>query len=114
MPLNDALLNIGVNAMTAAATHLSLHSATPNASGSNEIGTRVAASWGSASNGDFPTLTNKAFTGLPASGPVAAVGFWSASSAGTFYGYLPITGDTTANAAGAFTVTSISIPGTAT
>ena len=115
MALNDTLLNIGVTAMQSAATHLSLHSATPNSSGSNETtAARVAASWGSAANGDFATLTNKAFTGGAANGAVAAVGFWSAPTAGTFYGYVPLTGDATFNSAGEYTVTTLSIPGTAT
>ena len=114
MPLNDTLLNTGVTAMQSAATHLSLHSATPNASGSNEVGTRVAAGWPAAANGDFGTITNKNFTGLPASGPIAAVGFWSAASAGTYYGHQALTGDATANAAGEYTVVSLAVTGTAT
>lgn len=113
--LNDTLLNIGVTAMQTAAAYLSLHSATPNGSGSNETtATRVAASWGTATNGDFATLTNKAWTGGAAGGPVAAVGFWSAPTGGTFYGYQPIgSGDVTFNQAGEFSVTSLSIVGTA-
>lgn len=115
MPLNDALLNIGVTAMQNAATHLSIHTAVPNASGSNEsTAARVAAGWGAPANGDFATLTNKAFTGGAASGPATHLGFWSALTAGTFYGYLPLTGDQTFNAAGQYTVTSVTIPGTAT
>lgn len=113
--LNDALLNIGVGAMQAAAPYMQIHTALPNTSGSNEAtSTRVACSWPAASNGDFGTLTNKAFTGGAASGPATYVGFWSAITAGTFYGYLPLTGDQTFNAAGQYTVTSLSIPGTAT
>lgn len=115
MALNDTLLNIGVTAMQNAATHLSLHTATPNTSGSNEsTAARVAAGWGSAANGDFATLTNKSFTGGAASGPCVAVGFWSASTAGTFYGYYALTGDQTFNAAGEYTISSLSIPGSST
>lgn len=113
--LNDALLNIGVGAMQAAALYIQIHTALPNATGSNEAtSARVACSWPAASNGDFGTLSNKAFTGGAASGPAQYLGFWSASTAGTFYGYLPLTGDQTFNAAGAYTVTSVTIPGTAT
>lgn len=113
--LNDTLLNIGVTAMQNAAAYLSLHSATPNGSGSNETtAARVAASWGTAANGDFASLSNKAFTGGAPGGAVAAVGFWSASSGGTFYGYQPIgSGDLAFNQAGEYTLTSLSIPGTA-
>lgn len=112
-PINDALLNVGANAMAGAATHLALHSATPNASGSNETSAaRVPAGWGAASSGDI-TTTNKAFTGGAAGGPVAAVGFWSALTAGTFYGYLPVTGDATFNSAGEYTLNSVTLNGNA-
>ena len=43
-----------------------------------------------------------------------AVGFWSASTAGTFYGYYALTGDQTFNAAGEYTISSLSIPGSST
>jgi hypothetical protein len=115
MPLNDALLNIGVTAMQGAALYIQIHTALPNTSGSNEAtSARILCSWPAAANGDFGTLSNKAFTGGAASGPATYVGFWSALTVGTFYGYLPLTGDQTFNAAGAYTVTSLSIPGTAT
>lgn len=113
--LNDTILNIGVTAMQGAISHLSIHTALPNASGSNEsTAARVAAGWGAAANGDFATLTNKAFTGGAASGPATYVGFWSAASGGTFYGYQQLTGDQTFNAAGQYTITSLAITGTAT
>lgn len=115
MPLNDTLLNIGVNAMQAAATYLAIHTALPDATGSNQsVAPRVAAGWVGASGGDFAPLSNKAFSGGALSGPATYLGFWSAATAGTFYGYLPLTGDQTFNAAGQYTVTSVTIPGTAT
>jgi len=115
MALNDTLLNIGVAAMQSAATHLAVHTAQPNASGSNESSaSRVASGWGAAANGDFATITNKVFTGGAASGPATHLGFWSASSGGTFYGWIALTGDQTFNAAGEYTVSSVTIPGSAT
>jgi hypothetical protein len=108
MALNEAALNAAINGLKTAAPYLSLHSATPDAAGSNAVGTRVAASWGTASNGDI-VATNVAFTGLPASGSIVAVGLWSASSSGTYYGHLTLTGDTSANAAGEYTITSITL-----
>lgn len=118
MAINDALLNIGVAAMQSAATHLSLHSAQPSAAGSNETtAARVAAGWPAPSNGDFGALTNKNFTGGAGNGPVTHVGFWSAPIGGTFYGWLAIptggTNDLQFNAAGEYTITSLTIPGTA-
>lgn len=110
-PINDALLNVMATAAGAAATHLSLHSGVPNASGSNETSAgRVAAGWGAAANGDI-TATNKAFSGGASGGAVGYVGFWSAATGGTFYGYLPVTGDGTFNSAGEYTLNSVTING---
>ena len=115
MPINDALLNVGAGAMRTAASHLSIHTALPNASGSNEsTAARKPANWGAVSgSGDF-TATNIAFTGGAASGPATHVGLWSAVTGGTFYGYFPLVGDQTFNAAGEYTVTSVSLDGSAT
>ncbi|MDF1596952.1 MAG: hypothetical protein P1T08_12810 [Acidimicrobiia bacterium] len=115
MPLNDALLNIGAAAMQGAATHLQIHTAIPDAAGSNEAtSARQPITWEAAANGDMIALVDLPFTGGAASGPATHVGFWSALTVGTFYGWLPTTGDQAFNAAGEYTVTGISIPGTAT
>ena len=114
MPFNDALLNIGVTAMQAAAPYLQIHTALPNAAGSNEATcARVAASWPAAANGDFGALAGLAFTGGTPNGPAKYVGHWSASTGGTFYGYQTLTGDQTFSSGGGYTVTSLTIPGTA-
>ena len=114
MPLNDTALNVMADAWRAVATHLSLHTAQPNASGSNEsTAARVAASWPAASGGDL-TVTNKNFTGGAASGACTHVGFWTASSGGTFHGYQALTGDQTFNAAGEYTITSLTVNGSST
>lgn len=115
MPLNDTILNIGNAASQAAMTHAQIHTAQPNASGSNEATSgRQTITWVTAANGDIIATVDLAFTGGAASGPATHIGFWSASSAGTFYGWLPLTGDQTFNAAGEYTVTAITITGTAT
>lgn len=115
MPLNDAILTIGAQAMQDAITHISLHTAQPDGSGSNEsAAARQAASWDAAANGDMLLTTDEAFTGGAASGPCTHIGFWSALTVGTFYGWLPLTGDQTFNAAGEYTLDSITISGSAT
>lgn len=113
MPLNDACLDLGGTAMKNAITHLSLHTALPDAVGSNATtAARQAAGWGAtATGGDFST-TNKAFTGGAANGPCQYVGFWSAITGGTFYGYQALTGDQTFNSAGEYTITSLTVSGT--
>ena len=114
MALNDTLLNIGAAAMQAAATHLAIHTAQPDAAGSNQsAAARQAITWVTAANGDMVATVDLAFTGGAASGPATHVGFWSALTTGTFYGWLPLTGDQTFNAAGEYTVTGITVTGTA-
>lgn len=115
MPLNDTILNIGAAAMQTAMSHLQIHTAEPNASGSNEAtSARQVITWVTAANGDMIATVDLAFTGGAASGPATHVGFWSALTVGTFYGWYALTGDQSFNAAGEYTVTGISIPGTAT
>lgn len=115
MPLNDTILNFGNDDMQTRMTHLQIHTAQPNASGSNEAASaRQAITWVTAANGDMVATVDLNFTGGAASGAATHVGFWSAATAGTFYGWLALTGDQTFNAAGEYTVTGITITGTAT
>lgn len=114
MPLNDTLLNVGANAMAGVALYLSLATANPEPSGTNQAtSARVAASWGAAATGDL-TISNKAFTGGAANGPVTHVCFWSASTAGTYYGSQALTGDATFNSLGEYTITSLTVNGSST
>lgn len=114
MALNDTILNIGNAAMQTAMTHAAIHTAQPDATGSNaSAAARQAITWVTAANGDMIATVDLAFTGGAASGAATHVGFWSALTAGTFYGWLPLTGDQTFNAAGEYTVTAITITGTA-
>lgn len=112
--LNSAALQIGGAAIAAAITHLSLHTAAPDATGSSEsAAARVAVTPTSA--GGVITAGPAAFTGGVASGPVVAVGYWDAASAGNFLGYnlLDAGSDTTFNASGEYTVDSVTITGSA-
>ena len=112
--LNDAAVVIGSNAIDVAITHMGLFSAATNATGTtNAIGARVAVNGTVDADGDI-TWTTVAFTGLTANQAVHSVGYWSASTAGTFYGSTVLTGDATANSAGEYTVTLVSENTTAT
>lgn len=90
-------------------THISLHSATPNASGSNEVSgggyARIAVAAGdwTFDGDDLELNTDKSFS-TPNNQPVAAIGLWSAVSGGTFLGYGSPTGDSAANATGEYDV----------
>lgn len=115
MPLNSAALNVGGAAIRGVLGYASTHTALPNASGSNEgTAARKAITWNAASAGDFDLAAPLEFTGAAPSESVAAVGLWSASTGGTFYGYFVPTGDTAYNAEGAYTVTQITVDGSAT
>lgn len=116
MPLNNTALNLMADALRAAATHISLHSADPGTTGANPTtATRVAAAWPAASGSGDLTITSKAFTGGASNGAVTWVGLWSAVSAGTFYGGFPIpnngTNDLAFNAAGEYTLNTLTIDG---
>jgi hypothetical protein len=113
MGFNNALLDLGGTAMANAATHISLATANPEPSGSNQAtSARLAAGWPAVSGGGDFTLSNKAFTGGAANGPVTHVCFWSALTGGTYYGSQALTGDTTFNSAGEYTITSLTVTGT--
>lgn len=116
MALNDAALDVMANALKSAATFMSLHSADPGATGTSEIAAagRQAIVWdGPNTGGDLSLQGTEAFTGMAASQAVTHVGLWSASTAGTFYGGFSLAGDVTANAAGEYTVTEVSLSGSA-
>lgn len=111
--LNDTALVVAANAVDGVITHMQLHSGARGGSGtSNVIGTRVAVNGSVDGDGDI-TWTNVAFTGLGANQAVAEVSYWSASSGGTYYGGAAITGDANANAAGEYTLTSVTENSTA-
>ncbi len=53
------------------------------------------------------------YTGTPSDGATNAL-FFSASTAGTFYGYDALTGDQAFNAAGEYSITALTITGSST
>lgn len=113
MALNDAALVLAANAVDGAITHFSLHTTGAVTSSANEsAAARVAVNGTVDADGDI-TWSNVAFTGGAASGAVVRVGYWSASSGGTYYGGSLLTGDSTFNAAGEYTVTSVTETSTA-
>lgn len=114
MALNNTALNVMADALRAAATHLSLHSADPGTTGTAVTShARVAAAWPAATGSGDLSISNKNFTGGAANGAVTHVGLWSAATSGVFYGGFPLTGDQTSNAAGEYTVASLTIDGSA-
>jgi hypothetical protein len=113
MGLNNASLNLMADEWATIYTHLSLHTAAPDIdTGTNEsTAGRVAASWPAASGSGDLTITNKAFTGGASGGACTHVGFWTLATGGTFGGFKALTGDQTFNAAGEYTITTLTVDG---
>lgn len=108
MALNSTALITGATAIKNQITHMSLHTTGAVTSSANEsAAARVAASGSVNGTTGVITWTNIAFTGGAASGPVVRVGYWSASTAGTYLGGSLLSGDATFNSAGEYTVTSV-------
>lgn len=103
--LLDNLLIIGSNQMAAAITHVSIHTTGPVTSSANEsAAARRPVTVTVDADGDL-VIPPAAFTGGASNGPAVRLGFWSASSSGTYYGGHLLTGDQTFNAAGAYNYT---------
>lgn len=114
MALNNTAMNEGGTAIRNGITHFQLHSGAPGGSGTTAaVGSRVANTGSVAANGTI-TWSNIAFTGLNANQTVAHVSYWSAATGGVFKGSSALSGDSAANAAGAYTVTSITETASAT
>lgn len=112
MPLTNAALDAGNNAITALLGFASLHTADPGGTGASEVTgggyTRVAATWNPSSGAIAALNGTLSFSG-PANGAAQYVGFWSASSGGTWRGGKALIGDQTFNAAGQYTVTAVTL-----
>lgn len=89
MPLTEAELNAGQDFHAGRISHLSLHTADPGSTGTSEVTgggyARLAVSWGTASGGVAEATAAVTFD-VPDNITVTHVGYWSASSGGTFRG----------------------------
>lgn len=105
--LSTSALVDGATAINAAWTHVQIHSAAPGGSGTTAVvGSRVA-NTGSVNAAGVITRAAANFTGLPPNQGVTHVSYWSSVTGGVFKGSSALTGDVTANAAGEYTVSSI-------
>lgn len=88
MLLPDAVKNAGLDAMAAVMPYASIHTSYPGASGTGEVATaRKAVTWGAASAGHVQG-SSPAFD-IPAGTAPLWIGYWSASSGGTYRGCAP-------------------------
>lgn len=115
--LSDSGKNLALNGFAGGAVYASLHTADPGTTGTSEVTggspayARKSVSWAAASAGALTTNAQIVFD-VPASTTIKYVGFWSASTSGTFYGHVTITNETFAGQ-GTYTIASGDIDFTA-
>lgn len=103
---NSMLDNFGTLAV-----FVSLHTADPSTTGASEVsgGTpayaRKAVSWAAAASGSKASNVQVVFD-VPAATTITHLGYWSAVTAGTFYGSRPLDTNQTYATAGTYTVAS--------
>lgn len=99
MGLNNTAKNLMLDALGAVAVFASLHTADPGSTGTSEVSggspayARKAITWNAASAGNLDNNGNPTFD-VPASTTITHIGFWSAVTAGTFYGGQAVTNET--------------------
>jgi len=108
--LNVGTMQVGAAAMAAAIDHATLHTAQPDASGSNRSSASPVTIEPTATNGAI-SVASTDFVGGEASGPCTHIGFWDGEpdGGGTFRGWEALTGDLVFNSSGEITVTSVTI-----
>jgi hypothetical protein len=107
MALTSGALDEMLDAFAAVGLYVSLHTAEPNGSGSNEVSGgdygRELADWASASGGSVVNNGDIVLT-VPGSTTITHIGYWSASTAGTFYGWRVLDSSQTFATAGTYTI----------
>ena len=106
--LSDSGRNAYLDGFTDAAVFASLHTADPGTAGTAEVSggsyTRESITWGAASAGTVSSNAQIVFD-VPAS-TITFLGFWSASTAGTFYGSRALDTSQTYTTTGTYTIAS--------
>ena len=101
--------NALLNGFTASASWVSLHTDDPGVSGSAEVSggayTREGATWASAASASVSISASVVFD-VPGSTTIDHLGYWSASSAGTFLGSRALDTSQTFATAGTYTIAS--------
>ena len=96
MDLVDAAKNLTLDELASVMTHISLHSAYPGSTGTNELTggspayARQEVVWDPAASGVLTTDSAVPSFNVPAGSSVAFAGFWSAATSGTYYGCVPL------------------------
>jgi len=105
--LVDAGKNLMLDGFGTGVTFVSLHTADPSTDGSSEVSggsyTREGVSWASAASGSISTSASVVFD-VPGSTTITHLGYWSASTSGTFYGSRALDTNQTFATAGTYTI----------
>lgn len=92
-----------------APAYVSLHTADPGATGTSEVTggspayARKTVSWGAAASGTRSNSTQVVFD-VPSGTTISYLGYWSAVSAGTFYGSRALSANETFGGQGTYTI----------
>jgi len=109
MPYEDSGKNLMLDALGAAVSHASLHTADPAGTGGSEVSggspayAREAISWNTASAGVLDSSNQPVFD-VPGGTTITHTGFWTAISAGTMHASANVT-DETFGGQGTYTMT---------
>ena len=113
MALNATALNLMLDALGAVAVYVSLHTDAVGGGSGNEVTggspayARKSITWNAAAAGNLDNNANPTFD-VPAGTTIRRVGFFSAVTAGTYYGDADIT-DETFGAQGTYSLTDADI-----
>lgn len=101
--------NLMLTGFTGSATYVSLHTADPSTNGANEVTggsySRESAAWGSPADGAVSNGSSIVFD-VPGSTTITHLGYWSASTSGTFYGSRALDANQTYATAGTYTISA--------
>lgn len=114
MALNDTAKNLMLDALGAVATFASAHGSNPGTTGTGELAggapayARKAIAWNAAAAGSMSKTGASVVFDIEGGDTVAFIGYWSAVTAGTFYGYADVT-DEVFGGQGTYTLTAATI-----
>jgi len=101
--------NLLLEGFSGSVAFVSLHTADPSTDGSSEVSggsyTREPASWASAASASVSTSASIVFD-VPGSTTITHLGYWSASTSGTFYGSRALDVSQEYATAGTYTIAS--------
>ncbi len=115
MPFASPALNTAAVAVAGSIAYISLHSGAPGTTGTNEISggspayARKAPTYGTPDANNRVDLQAALLFNVPASTTVAAIGFWTALTGGTFLGSATFAAAETFSAAGELSLTSAAV-----